>query len=237
MQLFFNPNISEEVKEITLDKEESRHIVKVLRMMDGDKFKITNGKGSFFNAEITNPNPKACLVKIISEEIQNPLPYQLHLAVAPTKLNDRFEWFLEKATEIGISEITPIFCDHSERKAIKRERYEKIIQGAMKQSLKAYLPILNPAISFREFLESKAKENTLKFIAHCEETDKKSLKSKLVPKESVLILIGPEGDFSSHEIKLSIKSGFIPVSLGNTRLRTETAAIVACHSVAFVNEL
>src|SRR5690606_16721025 len=210
MQLFYNPNISNSSKEIVFDKEESKHILKVLRMKEGDVFKITNGKGSFFIAEITNANPKGCLVKILSEEIQKPLPYHLHLAVAPTKLNDRFEWFLEKSTEIGISEITPIFCDHSERKAIKPERYEKIIQVAMKQSLKAYLPILNPAISFREFLEYNAKENTFKFIAHCEEAEKKSLKSKLVPKVSVLILIGPEGDFSSQEIKLAIKSGFIP---------------------------
>ena len=237
MQLFFNPNITEAVKEITFDKEESRHIVKVLRMKDGDKFKITNGKGSFFNAEVTNPNPKECVVKIISEEIQKPLPYQLHLAVAPTKLNDRFEWFLEKATEIGISEITPIFCDHSERKTIKPERYEKIIQSAMKQSLKAYLPILNPAVSFKEFIETKKQQDTFKFIAHCEETDKASLKSKLIPKKSVLILIGPEGDFSTEEINMALKSEFLPVSLGNSRLRTETAAVVACHSVAFVNEL
>ena len=113
MQLFYNPNISESTKEIIFDKEESRHIVKVLRMKEGDTFSITNGKGSLFSAEILNANPKGCLVKILSEETQQPLPYHLHLAVAPTKLNDRYEWFLEKATEIGISEITPIICDHS----------------------------------------------------------------------------------------------------------------------------
>ncbi len=236
MQLFYNSNISNSTKEITFDKEESRHIVKVLRMKEGDTFKITNGRGSFFSAEIVNPNPKGCLVKIRSEEVQQPLPYQLHLAVAPTKLNDRYEWFLEKATEIGISEITPIICDHSERKNIKPERYEKILQSAMKQSLKAYLPILNKAVSFKDFVNSEATSEGLKCIAHCEETEKKSLKSILVSNKKVTILIGPEGDFSSEEIELAKQLGFSPVTLGESRLRTETAAVVACHSVAFVNE-
>ncbi|CAM3406787.1 16S rRNA (uracil(1498)-N(3))-methyltransferase [Aequorivita lipolytica] len=236
MQLFYNPNISENSKEITFDKEESRHIVKVLRMTEGDTFKITNGKGSFFNAEISKANPKGCLVKIVSKEKQAPLPYQLHLAVAPTKLNDRYEWFLEKATEIGISEITPIICDHSERKVIKRERYEKIIQSAAKQSLKAYLPKLNEAISFNNFINSEVASESLKCIAHCEETDKKSLKSVLIPNKKTTILIGPEGDFSSEEIALAKKNGYVPVTLGESRLRTETAAIVACHSVAYSNQ-
>ena len=236
MQLFYNPNISENSKEITFDKEESRHIVKVLRMKEGDTFKITNGKGSFFAAEIINTNPKGCLVKIISEEVQQPLPYQLHLAVAPTKLNDRYEWFLEKATEIGITEITPIICDHSERKTVKAERYEKILQSAMKQSLKAYLPILNEAVSFKDFINLDKTSEGLKCVAHCEETDKQSLKSILLPNKKVTILIGPEGDFSSEEIELAKRTGFIPVTLGESRLRTETAAIVACHSVGFVNE-
>jgi 16S rRNA (uracil1498-N3)-methyltransferase len=236
MQLFYNPNISKLEKEVTFDKEESRHIVKVLRMKDGDTFKITNGKGSFFSAEMINANPKGCLVKILSEEMQQPLPYQLHLAVAPTKLNDRYEWFLEKVTEIGISEITPIICDHSERKIIKTERYEKILQSAMKQSLKAYLPVLNEAVSYKDFINSENTSEVLKCIAHCEETDKKSLKSVLKPNQKITILIGPEGDFSSAEIELAKQAGFIPVTLGESRLRTETAAVVACHSVAFVNE-
>ena len=237
MQLFYNPNISDISKDVIFDKEESRHIVKVLRMKEGDCFKITNGKGSFFNAEITSENPKGCTVKILSEEIQTPLPYHLHLAVAPTKLNDRYEWFLEKATEIGVSEITPIICDHSERKTIKSERYEKIIQSAMKQSLNAFLPVLNDAVSFKDFIDSHSEKDTSKFIAHCEETDKKSLKSVLVPHKKVIILIGPEGDFSKEEINLAKKVEFTPVTLGERRLRTETAAVVACHSVAFMNEL
>ena len=189
MQLFYNPNISDNAKEVTLDKEESRHIVKVLRMKESDTFKITNGKGSFFSAEIISANPKSCLVKIISQEKQNPLPYQLHLAVAPTKLNDRYEWFLEKATEVGISEITPIICDHSERKTIKPERYEKILQSAMKQSLKAYLPVLNEAVSYKDFIDSKKSSEELKYIAHCEETDKKSLKAVLLPRQKITIMM------------------------------------------------
>lgn len=236
MQLFYNPSVTKNSKEVTFDKEESRHIIKVLRMHEGDTFKITNGSGTFFDAQIISANPKQCLAKILSEENQPPLPYHLHLAVAPTKLNDRYEWFLEKATEIGISEITPIICDHSERKVIKPERYAKIVQSAMKQSLKAQLPTLNEAVSFKEFINSEKKSDGLKCIAHCEETEKQSLKSVLLPKKKVLILIGPEGDFSPDEIELAKEAGFLPVTLGDSRLRTETAAIVACHSVAFVNE-
>lgn len=235
MQLFYNPNISENSIDIVFDKDESRHITKVLRMREGDTLKITNGTGSFFDAEISVVTPKQCIAKILKEEKVKPLPYHLHLAVAPTKLNDRYEWFLEKATEIGISEITPIICDHSERKVIKPERYQKIIQSALKQSLKAHLPVLNEAVSLKNFIESTSSNDGICCIAHCEENDKNSLKSVLKPNAKVTILIGPEGDFSSEEIELSLKSGFIPVSLGNTRLRTETAAVVACHSVAFIN--
>ena len=158
------------------------------------------------------------------------------MVVAPTKLNDRYEWFLEKATEIGVTEITPIICDHSERKFIKLERFEKKIQSAMKQSLKAFLPKINEAITFRNFLKSQENNLDQKLIAHCEETNKKSLKSVLKANDNTTLLIGPEGDFSTNEINGSIKAGFIPVTLGTSRLRTETAAIVACHSVAFTNE-
>ncbi|HLV15716.1 MAG TPA: 16S rRNA (uracil(1498)-N(3))-methyltransferase [Xanthomarina sp.] len=236
MQLFYNPNISENSSDIIFDKDESRHITKVLRMREGDTLKITNGTGSFFDAEISLVTPKQCVAKILKEEKVDPLLYHLHLAVAPTKLNDRYEWFLEKATEIGISEITPIICDHSERKVIKPERYEKIIQSALKQSLKAHLPVLNEAVSLKNFIESNSSNDGIRCIAHCEEDDKNSLKSVLKPNAKVTILIGPEGDFSSEEIELSLKAGFIPVSLGDSRLRTETAAVVACHSVAFINQ-
>jgi len=237
MQLFYNPDISTDEKEATFPKDESKHIVKVLRKNTGDILDITNGSGHFFKAEIIAASPSKCTVKILEVIPEKPLPYRLHLAVAPTKLNDRYEWFLEKATEIGISEISPIICDHSERKVIKEERYERILQTAMKQSLKAYLPQLNPAVTFSEFIAKQHDTNADRFIAHCEETNRFSLKQKLQPKQDILILIGPEGDFSTSEIETAIHSGFAPVMLGESRLRTETAAVVATHSVAFVNEI
>lgn len=232
MNLFYNPNISERDKEVTFDKDESHHITKVLRKSEGDVLHLTNGKGSFFETIVKSANPKKCVVTICKFEKQAPIPYSLHLAVAPTKLNDRYEWFLEKATEIGVTEITPIICDQSERRFIKHDRFEKIIQSAMKQSLKAYLPILNPAISFEKFITSNRTED-LKFIAHCENSEKQLLKEVIKPKKSILIMIGPEGDFSTKEISLSSQYGFSAISLGTSRLRTETAAIVACHSVNY----
>ncbi|MAW94021.1 MULTISPECIES: 16S rRNA (uracil(1498)-N(3))-methyltransferase [unclassified Leeuwenhoekiella] len=237
MQLFYNPDIAANAQEAKFPKDESKHIVKVLRKREGDILDITNGSGNFFKAEITQASPSNCKVKILEVTTEKPFDYHLHMAVAPTKLNDRYEYFLEKATEIGISEITPIICDHSERKVIKEDRYERILQSAMKQSLKAYIPKLNPAVSFSEFIEAQKNTETERFIAHCEETDRFSLKQKLKPKMDVLILIGPEGDFSTTEIELALKSGFLPVMLGEQRLRTETAAVVATHSVAFVNEV
>lgn len=234
MQLFYSPDISKNQDQFTFSKEESRHIVKVLRKRDGDILHITNGKGDVFTAVILIAAIKSCTVEIKEVVTQNPLNYNLHLAVAPTKMNDRYEWFLEKATEIGISSITPIICDHSERKVIKEDRFEKILQSAMKQSLSAYLPKLNPAIAFKEFL--KQDFNSALYIAHCEETNKKSLKKELQTNTDITILIGPEGDFSTKEIELALANNYIPVTLGETRLRTETAAIIACHSVAFVNE-
>ncbi len=234
MQLFYNPDITESSNQFTFPKEESKHIVKVLRKNVSDTLYITNGKGWLFTAEITIPNINKCTVTVISKELQQQRNYKLHLAVAPTKINDRYEWFLEKATEIGIDNITPIICDHSERKHIKTERFERILQSAMKQSLNCYLPKLNEAISFKEFINQDFKVDL--FIAHCEKTDRKSLKSQLQPKKDITILIGPEGDFSVKEIEIALQNNFIPVTLGETRLRTETAAIVACHSVAFTNE-
>ena len=237
MQLFYNPEINESSKEVFFEKEESRHIAKVLRMKEDETLHLTNGKGYFFEAVLLNNNPNKCSAEITVIKKQPPLPYQLHLAVAPTKLNDRYEWFLEKAVEIGVTEITPIICDRSERKTIKPERYGKILLSAMKQSLKAYLPILNPSVTFKNFMSSGKNSEALKCIAHCEETEQKSLKSVLKPRGNTLILIGPEGDFSSEEIRLAKTAGYVPVNLGESRLRTETAAVVACHSVAFVNEI
>jgi len=235
MQLFYNPEINSSSQEFTFDKTESRHIVRVLRKKDGDTILITNGLGTLFTSKIIIANDKRCLVKITNIEVKTkPWNYYLHIVIAPTKLNDRFEWFLEKATEIGIDEITPIICDHSERKVLKLDRMEKIVHSAAKQSLKFHFPKLNQAIPFNDFINADLSGDL--YIAHCEETDKKSLKSQLKPSSYITILIGPEGDFSTKEIQQSLEHKFIPVSLGESRLRTETAGVVAVHSVAFLNE-
>ena len=234
MQLFYNSNIKSNDKTFFFDKEESKHIIKVLRKKESDKIFITNGLGFLFESEIILASEKKCEVKITKETFQEPDAFYTHIAVAPTKMNDRLEWFLEKATEIGIHEITPIICDHSERKVYKIDRAEKIIQAAMKQSLHYYIPKINEPISFSQFVKSNI--DGQKFIAHCEETDKKSFKNEVNKNNKVTILIGPEGDFSSKEINLTIENNFIPVTLGNTRLRTETAALVACHTIALINE-
>jgi 16S rRNA (uracil1498-N3)-methyltransferase len=234
MQLFYTPELTPETKHYTFSKEESKHIVRVLRKKENDILHITNGKGFMFTAKITIADQKNCTIEITSHKFQKPKSYKLHLAVAPTKMNDRYEWFLEKATEIGIDTITPIVCDHSERKVIKVERFEKIIQSATKQSLSAYFPELKPAISFSDFIKVNSDDQL--FIAHCEEDKKQALKQALQPQKDVTILIGPEGDFSTKEIALALENSYVPVTLGETRLRTETAAIVACHSVAFINQ-
>lgn len=234
MQLFYNPEITPELQHFFFDKEESKHIVKVLRKSTGDKLFVTNGLGSVFHCEILHASEAKCEVKVVTHQVAESKSYRIHLAVAPTKANDRFEWFLEKATEIGIDEITPIFCEHSERKHFNRDRMEKIIISAMKQSQQYFLPILGGPMSFKDFLKRPLTGQL--FIAHCEESEKKSLKSQLKPSQSATILIGPEGDFSVSEIKLAVERGFSPVTLGDSRLRTETAAIVACHTVNLMNE-
>lgn len=234
MQLFYNPTINDTTENFSFDKEESKHIIKVLRKKDSDILYVTNGLGYLFKTEITLASDNKCTVKIISYEKSAPSKFHLHLAVAPTKMNDRFEWFLEKATEIGIHEITPIICDRSERKVINNERFDKILLTAMKQSNILFLPKLNDAIAYKEFIKQERKG--LNYIAHCEETNKKTLKSALEANKNVTLLIGPEGDFTEKEIELALDNKYVPVSLGATRLRTETAAIVACHSVVFVNE-
>ncbi len=234
MQLFYNPHIQPGDASFTFDKEESRHIVKVLRKKEGDSIHITNGKGYLITSEVVFANEKKCEVKLTGAQFYQAMPYRLHLAVAPTKMNDRYEWFLEKAVEIGITEITPLICEHSERTVFKADRFEKILQSAMKQSLQYYMPMLHEPVPFSTFV--KTQRDGLTFIAHCEETEKKLLKTEIKPGEAITILIGPEGDFSTKEIAQALGLGYVPVSLGNTRLRTETAAVVAAHSVAFVNE-
>lgn len=235
MQLFYSDSISENSDQYTFPREESKHIVRVLRKKIGDLVDITNGKGFLFKGEIIDSNPNKCKIQLQSISFQKPLPYKLHIAIAPTKLNDRFEWFLEKSTEIGITEITPIICDHSERKQIKEERFKKIVQSAMKQSLQTHLPVLHPAISFKDFVTSQLPSN-FSGIAHCEEGEKLSLTKELTATKDILILIGPEGDFSLQEITQAVSKGYKEITLGTSRLRTETAGIVACHSISFLHQ-
>ena len=233
MQLFYVPNLSNDQGH--LPQDESRHAVKVLRLQIGDKIHLIDGKGGFFEAEITVPNPKACSIKIL-QQLEDPgkKEFKLHIAIAPTKNNDRMEWFLEKATEIGINRVTPLLCDRSERKIIKNERLERILVSAMKQSYKATLPHLDELERFEKFVSEI--EIQQKYIAHCNTNDLPLLKSLYTKNEDVLILIGPEGDFTEKEVELAKHNGFKEISLGKSRLRTETAATVACHTINLINE-
>ena len=230
MQLFYCPEVFEGSSH--LSSEESKHCIKVLRKQEGDTIHLIDGRGNFYEVKITLASQKKTAFVILREWNETNRPYKLHIAIAPTKNNDRFEWFLEKATEIGIDEITPIICERSERKVIKNERMEKIILSATKQSLKATLPKLNQAVSFDDFIKKEL--NSSCFIAHCEEQKKISLQTTISANST--LLIGPEGDFSAKEIHLALDRNFKPVSLGNSRLRTETAGIVACHTLALHHE-
>lgn len=235
MQLFYNNEIHSKTEQIIFNKEESKHIVRVLRKKENDILYITNGKGFLFNAQITIVNDKKCVAKIVAiEEKKKPWNYYLHIAIAPTKNNNRLEWFLEKATEIGIDEITPIICQNSERRTVKTDRLDKIVQSAMKQSLKFTLPKLNEPIKYTDFI--KQEFNGKVCIAHCENSEKSLLKKITKPNEAITILIGPEGDFSIPEIQLASEKKFIPISLGDSRLRTETAGLVAVQNISFINQ-
>lgn len=233
MQLFYIPEVIG--PQITLSPEESKHAIKVLRLSVADMVQIVDGKGGLFTAEISDATSKKCTLKILDSKTGfGKKKFHLHIAIAPTKNIDRFEWFLEKCTEIGIDEITPLLTEHSERKVLKPERLEKILVSAMKQSLKAYLPKLNDLTRFSNFVSKSQKSQ--KFIAHCYENTKPHLKTEILPAEDVLVLIGPEGDFSPEEVKLAKTNGYHEISLGNARLRTETAGIVACHIANICNE-
>ena len=230
MNIFYQPGVSETN---LLSEEESSHCVRVMRMKKGDEINIIDGKGNFHKAEITDPNPKKCAVKILETKKEfGKRDFRLHVAIAPTKNTERLEWFLEKATEIGIDEITPIICERSERKAVKEERVNKVLIAAMKQSIKAYLPKLNEQKKYTDFVKNNFPAQ--KFIAYLSSASVK-LKSSY-QKGDVLILIGPEGDFSPGEVALAKESGFLEVSLGPSRLRTETAGIVACEIANLMNE-
>lgn len=234
MHIFYTPDIDVHASHYQLSEEESKHSSRVLRLKPDDKIMLVDGRGSTFIARISDAHPKKTQAAILSSDFQEEArSYRLHLAVAPTKNIERFEWFLEKATEIGVDEITPIICTHAERKEVKHERLNKIIVAAMKQSQQSYLPVLNDTTRFEDFLHQA--HTSKKFIAHCVDQEKHFLQSSLGIKENSLILIGPEGDFSGSEIEMAVSGGYLPISLGQTRLRTETAALVACMEVSLLN--
>ncbi len=236
MQLFFAPDFAP--PRYTLSEEESKHAVRVLRLEAGESLHLTDGRGNLYTCQIVEANPKRCTVEAVEciTEFEK-RPYHLTMAVAPTKNNDRYEWFLEKATEVGIDRIIPVESAHSERRAFKRERGEKVITSALKQSLKAYHPILEELTPFREVVTMPFEGRRL--IAHCEPPQspqgKQYLPQIIKKGENVLILIGPEGDFSPEEITFALQNGFEELTLGNQRLRTETAAVVATTMTAVVN--
>jgi len=232
MYLFYSPLVNQ--GQNLLGEQESWHCTRVLRLGEGGIIHLTDGHGNLYECMIQNADPKKCIVNVISIKAEYlKRKNHLHIGIAPTKSMDRFEWFLEKATEIGIDEITPVFCVHSERIRIKTERLQKILVAAMKQSLKAYLPKLNEPV---EFIKLFSKDYPgQKFIGYCESGEEDELQKVYQQGANALILIGPEGDFSPEEILLAKKEGFIPISLGKSRLRTETAGIVACHTIMMMN--
>lgn len=233
MKLFYEPEI---LQKFSLNEEESRHCKKVLRLKEGDIIYITDGKGSLFKSEILEISEKKTYVNIL--ETKNNFekrPYNLHIAIAPTKNIERIEWFVEKTTEIGIDKISFLLCENSERKLIKTERLNKIIEAAMKQSYKTYHPLVSEMIKFEDFIKNNSSQQ--KFIAHCEDSNKEYLANLIQKKSDYIILIGPEGDFSTKEIALALEYNFLAISLSNSRLRTETAAIVACDIISIINNL
>jgi len=234
MHLFYTPDITENT--YTLSEEESKHCVRVLRMANGDEIELMDGKGSIYKAEIIDNNPKRCTVKIVNTIKTEQRKFHLHIAIAPTKSIDRTEWFLEKATEIGVDELSLLNCQNSERTVIKAERLGKVLISAIKQSKNAYLPQLNELVDFNTYISTNQHFKGKKFIAHCYSNDLPHLKSKYNSLENVLVLIGPEGDFSLEEVKLAEANGFTSISLGKNRLRTETAALYACNTINVINE-
>jgi len=234
MQIFYAPDIKSD--NYTLDEKESRHSVRVLRMNKGTPVKLIDGKGNLYEGVITDPDPRRCSIKVMN--VINDFGkrnYSLHIAISPLKNPERFEWFVEKSVEIGIDEITPIICSKTEKPRIKQKRIRNLIISAMKQSLKARISILNPVCLFGDFLNKEQQGKMM--IAHCSDKLKRVGIIDVYKKgENAVILIGPEGDFSDHEIKAAVIKGYIPVHLGHSRLRTETAGITACHSIYFINQ-
>ena len=231
MHLFYTPDIATTLE---LPQDEAAHAIRVLRLAEGSEVMLTDGKGSFYRAEIDMISGKRCYVRIVETITPDPLwRGHLHLAMAPTKNMDRIEWFAEKATEIGFDELTFLDCRFSERRVVKTERVEKILVSAMKQSLKPTLPMLNGMTPFDKFVSQPFEGQ--KFIAHCYEGEKEALLQALQPGGNALVLIGPEGDFSPEEVQKAMTYGFRPITLGRSRVRTETAALVAVHMMNIVN--
>mgnify|MGYP002514212429 CR=1 FL=1 len=236
MQLFYAPDITPPL--YTLGEEESKHCVRVLRLGEGDRLHLTDGRGDMHLCEVVDAHPKRCTVRVISTQHEfEKMPYRLTMAVAPTKNIERFEWFLEKATEVGISRVVPIECDHSERRTIKYDRELRVITSAVKQSLKAYHPQLDELTPLRKLIAEPFEGQ--KFIAHCDPNSEERLFLPAIIKknENILILIGPEGDFSPEEITFALQNGFKAISLGRERLRTETAAVVATVVTSTINKM
>lgn len=236
MQLFYAPDIVPPLH--TLNEEESKHCIRVLRLQCGGRIHITDGRGNLFCCEITDDNPRRCTVRVVSAETGfEKLPYALTMAVAPTKNSERFEWFLEKATEVGVTAVVPLETEHSERRVFKPERGEKVVTAALKQSLKAYRPVLHSLTPFREAVLSAPEGR--KFIAHCAPAQSPAGKAYLAralrPGETATVFIGPEGDFSPGEIAFALANGFEEITLGRQRLRTETAALAAVVMASVVN--
>ena len=224
LPIFFKEEISSG-SSITLSEETSKHVIQVLRMNEGQHLQLTDGKGKIIDAEIIQEHKKATEVKVLSTSHIAPRTSNITIAISLIKNTSRFEWFLEKATEIGISAIIPLICDRTEKQNFRHDRMKNILISAMLQSQQAWLPVLQVPVKFKEVIKNATHEK--KFIAHCEQ-DEKTLISNQSINQSSIILIGPEGDFTKEEIDLAVANNFTPVSLGDTRLRTETAGMVAC---------
>ena len=234
MQIFYAPGITERI--CVLDKNDSRHCIRVLRMSKGDVVKLIDGQGNLYEGTIIDPDPVKCRIDITgvlsSFEKRD---YRLHIAISPLKNPERFEWFIEKSVEIGVDEITPVVCINTEKPGIKTDRINNLIISAMKQSVKAYRPVLNDPLSFADFIKLDLKG--IRMIAHCKQIGERFKIEEVYKKgHDAVILVGPEGDFSEEEIAFAKKNDFKPVHLGRSRLRTETAGVAACHSVYFLNQ-
>jgi 16S rRNA (uracil1498-N3)-methyltransferase len=234
--IFYTPDIEDNVSLYVLNEEESAHAVKVLRLRENDAVCLVDGRGGWYDAVVEQPHPKRCEVRIVAarQEFGKRDSY-LHIGIAPTKNMDRFEWFVEKATEMGIDAITPILCEHSERKKVAEDRLQRVAIAAMKQSGKAYLPKLHPLTNFAEWVKNCG--NGKKMIAYCGGFEKQALHNAYRTGDNAIVSIGPEGDFSPDEVKKAVAAGFECITLGESRLRTETAGVVACCKINFINEL